>query len=404
MSAIAASVHAIEAAWQQEDEAARDRYELGRRKAKLENDAWEKQYTSAKTKGTALPQDPPAKADDPPPLRQLLTNDATPEKLHEIVSQNPAGILVLRDELTGWLAGLEKQGRETERTFALEGWDGNSPHKIERIGRGSVRVPHLCIAYFGGIQPARLMVYQAGTREDSPDDDGLMQRFQLMTWPDPPATWKYIDREPNEKMITNAAEIFRRVAEMDVRTPRILKFSLTAQSFFVAWLEQLENRLRNDENLSPTLQSHLAKYRKLMPSLSLLFAVADASLTGIGQLQSVALDHARRAADVCEYLEAHAIRVYSARIRPETAAAHTLAKKLSQGWRGEEGGFTVREVYRNQWTGLISVEEARAACAVLEDAHWIRRQKPESGEQGGRPPETYLINPKMKDFVSSVSP
>jgi hypothetical protein len=395
MSAMTASVHAIETEWRKEDDAKKDAFEIAKRKAKIDEEAWETRYKEAKKKGTTLPADPPKCDLDLPPARRLVTSDATPEKLHEMLKENPAGILVLRDELTGWLAGMEKQGRETERTFALEAWDGNSHFTLDRIGRGSVYVDRLCVAYFGGIQPARLSVYMSGPLEETPDDDGLMQRFQLLTWPDPPPSWKYVDREPDEKMIRRAAEVYRRIAEMNATTPRILTFSPDAQHFFVTWLTKLEKRLRSDDNLSPAFQSHLAKYRKLMPALALLFALADASLTGVGRLQAVELDYAQKAAEVCDYLESHAVRVYAARVRPEIDAAHILSKRLLTGKLGEQ--FTLRDVYRPQWTGLTTADEARAACAVLEEANWIRRQESDPGGQGGRPPEVYEINPKIRD-------
>ena len=39
---------------------------------------------------------------------------------------NPAGILVIRDELSGWLATLDKPGREGERGFFLSAWNGDT--------------------------------------------------------------------------------------------------------------------------------------------------------------------------------------------------------------------------------------------------------------------------------------
>ena len=46
---------------------------------------------------------------------RLITQDATMEKLHEILHDSPAGILVIRDELSGWLATLDKPGRDRGR-------------------------------------------------------------------------------------------------------------------------------------------------------------------------------------------------------------------------------------------------------------------------------------------------
>src|ERR1019366_5133590 len=46
-------------------------------------------------------------------------------------------------------------------------------------------------------------------------------------------------------------------------------------------------------------------------------------------------------------------------------AAQVLARHLQKGWRRSEGTFTLRDVYRNQWAGLSTTEEAVAALQVL---------------------------------------
>jgi len=46
------------------------------------------------------------------------------------------------------------------------------------------------------------------------------------------------------------------------------------RELFIEWLAELEAKIRGDE-LHPALVSHLSKYRSLMPSLALLFELAD---------------------------------------------------------------------------------------------------------------------------------
>ena len=52
-----------------------------------------------------------------PTLRRYKTNDSTVEKLGELLRENPAGLLVLRDELVGLIATWDREGREGERAF-----------------------------------------------------------------------------------------------------------------------------------------------------------------------------------------------------------------------------------------------------------------------------------------------
>ena len=64
-----------------------------------------------------------------PTQKRYITSDATIEKLAEILAANPDGILYYRDELMGWLKGLDKVGRESDRAFYLEAWNGNGSHR-----------------------------------------------------------------------------------------------------------------------------------------------------------------------------------------------------------------------------------------------------------------------------------
>ena len=63
-----------------------------------------------------------------------MTNNATIEKIAEILRDNPDGILYYRDELMGWLRSLDKAGREADRAFYLEAWNGNGSFSVDRIG------------------------------------------------------------------------------------------------------------------------------------------------------------------------------------------------------------------------------------------------------------------------------
>jgi uncharacterized protein DUF3987 len=54
-------------------------------------------------------------APEMPVLRRYKTEDPTVEKIGEIVIENPQGILVHRDEASGLLGNLKKQGREGDR-------------------------------------------------------------------------------------------------------------------------------------------------------------------------------------------------------------------------------------------------------------------------------------------------
>ncbi len=84
------------------------------------------------TELTALQDDAPGA----PVHRRFKTNDSTVEALGELLRANPTGLLVLRDELVGLIASWEKAGHEGDRSFFLEGWNGNSSFDTDRIKKG----------------------------------------------------------------------------------------------------------------------------------------------------------------------------------------------------------------------------------------------------------------------------
>src|SRR5262249_21155805 len=156
--------------------------------------------------------------------------------------------------------------------------------------------------------------YLVDALEDGPSNDGLIQRFQLLVWPDTAPDWTYVDRAPDAASEQEAARVFRKLVEMDAENPARFRFAPDAQELFIEWLAKLEAKIRGDE-LHPALISHLSKYRSLMPSLALLFHLAEAG-EGRGA-DMVSLRQAQQAAAWCDYLESHARRVYSCIVTPQ---------------------------------------------------------------------------------------
>jgi hypothetical protein len=80
-----------------------------------------------------------------PPLRYLVW-DTTVEKLGEILTRGDGkkGLLVLADEISGWLGAMERYahggGGRSDRAFWLMAYDGG-PYSIERIRRGETFHP-----------------------------------------------------------------------------------------------------------------------------------------------------------------------------------------------------------------------------------------------------------------------
>jgi hypothetical protein len=330
-----------------------------------------------------------------PQRTRYITNDATVEKLGELLAANPYGVMVFRDELTGFLRSLEKEGREGSRAFYLEAWNGNGRYTFDRIGRGTVDIPAACVSILGGIQPGPLGSYLSAATLGGAGDDGLMQRFQLMVWPDVPKHWENFDRRPDSEARAAVAAIFERIATLDPRhvganllEGRIpaLRFAPDAQDRFNHWRHELEHRLRSDE-LTPVMEAHLSKYRSLVPSLALLFHLVDSPDGG-----PVPLSQLERAIAWALYLESHAHRIYAQAQHPDMAAAIELSRRIKQGALG--GQFTARDVYRKHWR-LLDAGYVNKAIEVLSDHDHLAIEDVPAAESGGRPSRICHVNPKL---------
>jgi hypothetical protein len=334
-----------------------------------------------------------------------MTNDATIEKIAEILRDNPDGILYYRDELMGWLRSLDKAGREADRAFYLEAWNGNGSFSVDRIGRGSLHVPAVCVSVLGGIQPGPLTTYVTDALEEAEKADGLLQRFQVLVYPDLRG-YDPVDRWPDLQAKNRAYDVFKNLANLhaedfgaradeDDNVPYI-RFDAEAQEIFDGWRAEFEPRFREAAGEYPAaIESHFMKYRSLFASLALIFEAVDFVDGAEGAGKAVRKTSALRAAAWCEYLESHAMRVYSPTLDVATVAAKTLLDRIEVG--DVEHGAKVREIYRSQWSQLTMPEEVAVAIEVLEEHGWVRQVTAKPGPRGGRPSEVLHVHPDLRE-------
>lgn len=335
-----------------------------------------------------------------PTLRRYKSNDTTVEKLGELLRENPSGLLVLRDELVGLVASWEREGREGERAFYLEAWNGNSSFDTDRIGRGSIFIPNLCVSIFGGIQPDKLTGYLEQAA-DALANDGMLQRFQLLAYPDP-RPWEWRDRSPEKEARDRAFSVFDALADFDpqewgaapaddfAKFP-FFRFDEAAQEIFIEWSGDL-HRLKLPAEDQPIIAQHLAKYDKLFPALALILHLVECAASG--RRGPVTMESALRAAAWCDFLEAHARRCYGLLLDEGFRSAKALADKVRHGCLTD--GFTARDVRRNQWSSLKKGEAVEAALEWLEDEGWLRSEQTGGDGPGtGRRTRRYFINPKV---------
>jgi hypothetical protein len=138
-----------------------------------------------------------SKSDAPPPAKpeapiadRCWTDDATTEALAVLLQQNPRGLLMVRDELSGWFnfdryAG-GKGGGDVAKWLEMF---GGRPMVVDRKGGGTLYVPRAAVSIAGGIQPETLR--RALGQEHR--DNGLAARLLLTCPPRKPKRWTEAD-------------------------------------------------------------------------------------------------------------------------------------------------------------------------------------------------------------------
>lgn len=397
MKAALAPLHRLEASAREEHQAALEDYRAGAIARELQAQALKEAMK------VRLKEDPRADLTDlkgaveaEPTGVRYIANDCGYQALAELLRVNAKnGILAFRDELMSLVKSLDDESRVEDRGFYLTGWNGADSYTSDRIGRGfNLHIPAVTISLLGSTQPGKIREYVARVISGGSGDDGLIQRFGMMVWPDLDRNWREVDRQPCRIARDQAFSTFERLAqitpeavgaEVDSIHPEraFLRFDPEAQDLFREWWGNLERRLRSDE-LHPAMESHLSKYRKLIPTLALIHHL------GSGNYGPVS--HASLLAGCAwgEYLESHALRVYGAAIDDSATGAKTILQRIRKG--DLQSPFKVRDVHQKGWAGLSDVEAVKRACERLEAHNYIRLKDVETG---GRPSLMATVNPAV---------
>lgn len=330
-----------------------------------------------------------------PSATRYIVNDGGYQALSEVLRQcAPNGVLAYRDELMSLVRALDDESRVEDRGFYLTGWNGSDSYTSDRIGRGfNLHIPAVTISLLGSTQPGKILEYVSRVLSGGSGDDGLIQRFGMMVWPDLDPNWKEVDRQPCPIARADAFAAFDRLAQLtpesvgaeaDTSYPEraYLRFDDEAQAEFRIWMSDLEHRLRSDE-MHPAMESHLSKYRKLVPALALIHHLV------MGRSGRVWLDSLVSACAWSEYLESHALRVYGAAMDDSVNGAKTILRHIKAGDLGTT--FTKQELHQKKWSGLTQLQSVSEALERLEAHNFVRIRKVETG---GRPSMVCTMSPK----------
>jgi hypothetical protein len=305
---------------------------------------------------------PPA----PPAQKKVLVSDTTLEALVEVLQQNQRGILLLRDELLGWLLSFDQYRKNggADRQHWLSIWSGEDLILDRKAEHYSAFVHQPFVSITGGIQPDRLRdLYRGG-------EDGLIDRFLLFY---PPSSVLPAERVVFPPEVEQAVRhLFRKlmavlpgVAEDGSSVPEAIRTPDDVWALFrardwackqVALNEDLPHALRTAQF---KLASQAARTAALLHQAQLADGVALAS----HQLDANTMDMAWR---IVECSASQLGRAFGQLVvRPSDARA-----EAALGWIRRHGGVaTVRDIVTGRVCGIVKASEATRLFEDLADRH-----------------------------------
>lgn len=392
MDSLAAILSRIESA-SNDDWGERKRvHETAKAEAAERRAAWQKDVKGAVASGEAMPTMPEgAQEPDAPQRRRIFSTDSTIEKAARMSAANPRGMLLSRDELAGWIAGMDRysNGAGSDRAFWLQAYGGR-PWIMDRVkdGDDGVNVPHLTWAVLGGIQPDRL-----GSLLMTGDDDGLAARF-LYSYPaqcPPTRPTQLPDHAWAERALSRLRELPWQPPE-----PVLLPLSPEAADALHAWREQVAKMERDASGL---FLSWLGKLPGMALRLSGIMEHLAWSGEGRGDPPTgISITSMLR---VLTFLEAYAVpmarRSFGTATLPQAERdARVLARWLVQ--RTPVPSVVNARALRlmGDGPGIGSAERMTLALQELAELGWARPAPARQGGGAGRQRSDWTVNPAIE--------
>jgi hypothetical protein len=336
------------------------------------------------------------KPDDPKPSApKLVMTDATIEAIAEAMAYS-RGLTLVRDEGSGWLHNMSRYSKGSDRPFFLECHAGG-PYTVDRILRGNQRLPQTYLSVIIGIQPnvARLALQSA----EGGLDDGLLERFGLISYTDLPAWQGVKDKPPERDHKANLTDACLRLSQHDWSTllgDQPMLFDDEAQAIFYAWLDShMQARICNPEMRASQIRGFLAKGQGLVLRLC---ATLHLFKWTCGQFENPKTIDAASLNAAIGIFESYLVPTYRrlAQAFGQPKGQSGAEKILDMIKRKKMGKIRFGEIFKMNWAGLRERDDIMRAMAVLEDADIVvnpgtDRHRP----KGGRPGDAWVVNPKV---------
>jgi len=346
--------------------------------------------------------DPPTKPAEPVPDR-CYCDDITIEALAGLLVNQPRGLLLVRDELAGWLAGFDRyaQGKGGDVAKWLEVFGGR-PVVVDRKSGNprTIYIPQAAVSIAGGIQPETLRRALGIEHREN----GLAARLLLSCPPRRPKRWTEADIDPQAEAAIG--DVFSRLFDLQPDTnedgdPRARIVTLTPAGKAV-WIDFYNTHAAEHADLAGELSAVWSKLEGYAARLALLVHFIRWAGDDPAFVDSEAVDEASVAAGVelSRWFGHEARRLYA--ILAESDSERTRRRLVEL--IGRKGGtVTARELQQSSRL-YRTAADAEAALAELVTAGFGRWEDRDPTAKGGRPTQVFRLNPAPCVYETPANP
>jgi Protein of unknown function (DUF3987) len=277
---------------------------------KEEHEAALRDYEKAKKDGPSGLRKP-----EKPALVRTYADDTTVERLADILNENLRGLLIIKDELSGWLGAMNQYkqgGKGADRQFWLS-VHTNQPVSVDRKSTDEpVIVARPFVSIVGGIQPEVLPDFGKDR------GDGLIDRF-IPVYPKPQVgRWSDDEisdhvREGYARTISSLYKL-RHANDEEDPFPSRVPMTSEAKALFVAEYNRLHDELEAP-GFPQRLRPAWGKLEAYFARFALILAMARVVELGNqgrgGAAENVTRDDMAGAVKLLAYFKNHVRRVYT---------------------------------------------------------------------------------------------
>lgn len=306
-----------------------------------------------------------------PTPRRIVVSDATMEALVELMVNNPRGLLLQRDELSGLLKSFDAyrggRGADVENWLSIHSGKRIIVDRVKFQGVGR-NVPRPSVSILGTTQPVTLAACLRGLIEN-----GFLARWLLVGAR--PRVRKWTDAGVSRASTQRYTEILRRLLGVasaatpsDATSPKSIVFSPDAQ---VAWANFFDNTQLEIQEVSPELGAAFEKLCAMAARIALVLHMlswAESEDCEPGEILSA--ETLRKAISIVKFHKVETRRLYAELL---SDAGATQAQRDSEWIQKRRGGRVDLRDFQNA-RHIATKPEAERRLQALVERGWARME------------------------------